>query len=354
MANLMLREDLVAKLEELAQRQHRSVDDLVASLLEDQVVGLRNEEQSKYNDYSGIAEIRTLQGDLVLYQGNVEAARSLYQAALSLYEASEDIRGKANILKKLGDLEARNSNVEAARSLYQAALSLYEASEDIPGKANTLKKLGDLEVRNKVDVARKWYEAALPLYELTRDSQGQADTLKGLADLEARIENKEAALKWYRAALFCYEATRDLRGKADVRRGLRDIGVQLDELDTKRNTNNDSQLLERQDHLRLYERARRYWRSIGDSVRAALTDEQLDEQFWLFDHEGIPHLKSEQATIELPYDPLLAMLEEIEANPSQWSFGATDISERSREILNNEFADYLIARMNRPLELDNG
>ena len=55
---------------------------------------------------------------------------------------------------------------------------------------------------------------------------------------------------------------------------------------------------------KLYRIARRYWQKVGDQERLALTDEQLDEQFWLIDHEGIPRLKSEQGTIQLPPDPL--------------------------------------------------
>jgi hypothetical protein len=55
---------------------------------------------------------------------------------------------------------------------------------------------------------------------------------------------------------------------------------------------------------KVYAKARAYWRKVGDQVRLALTDRDLDEQFWLIDHEGIPRLKSEQGTIELPPDPL--------------------------------------------------
>src|SRR5574341_1913217 len=51
-----------------------------------------------------------------------------------------------------------------------------------------------------------------------------------------------------------------------------------------------------------YEQARQYWREVGDEARLALTDEQLDEQFWLFDGEGIPRLKSDEGKFELRDD----------------------------------------------------
>lgn len=62
-------------------------------------------------------------------------------------------------------------------------------------------------------------------------------------------------------------------------------------------------------HKKLYAKARAYWQKMGDQERLKLTDEQLDEQFWLFDPEGIPRLKSEQGTIEIPPDPLEAFVE---------------------------------------------
>jgi hypothetical protein len=51
---------------------------------------------------------------------------------------------------------------------------------------------------------------------------------------------------------------------------------------------------------RHYARARAYWESVGDTDKALMTDAQLDEQFWLFDGDGIPRLKSEQGTVEIP------------------------------------------------------
>ncbi len=86
-------------------------------------------------------------------------------------------------------------------------------------------------------------------------------------------------------------------------------------------------------HMRpmFYRRARRYWKEIGDTERLALTDEQLDKQFWVFDTEGIPRLKSEQRTIVLPDDPLMAMAEASE----RYNFHSdrSDISENTNDIL---------------------
>ncbi|MHB8629404.1 MAG: hypothetical protein ACYDBJ_23120 [Aggregatilineales bacterium] len=53
----------------------------------------------------------------------------------------------------------------------------------------------------------------------------------------------------------------------------------------------------------LYQRAREYWRRVGDTERLALTNAQLDQQFWLLS-EGVPYLKSDQSKVEIPPDPM--------------------------------------------------
>src|SRR4051812_30449637 len=63
---------------------------------------------------------------------------------------------------------------------------------------------------------------------------------------------------------------------------------------------------------KLYPMAREYWQEIGDEKRLALTDDELDAQFWLIDHEGIPRLKEDQGKIEIPHDPLEDMIGWIE------------------------------------------
>jgi hypothetical protein len=59
---------------------------------------------------------------------------------------------------------------------------------------------------------------------------------------------------------------------------------------------------------KLYKIAREYWQCVGDKERLALSNRELDRQFWLIDHEGIPRLKSEQGKVQLPPDPLEAFV----------------------------------------------
>ena len=76
---------------------------------------------------------------------------------------------------------------------------------------------------------------------------------------------------------------------------------------------------EQQMRHKVYEIAREYWQKHGDTDRLALTDEQLDEQFWLIDHEGMPRLKSEKGTITLPPDPLEALIGFVKDGPNDLS-----------------------------------
>ena len=94
--------------------------------------------------------------------------------------------------------------------------------------------------------------------------------------------------------------------------------------------------------VKLYGQARTYWQRVNDTERLSLTDEQLDEQFWCIDPEGIPRLKADQDKVTLPHDGLLTMLEAV------WQDNTTGEVEEPinyREILNKDFPDYLMRRM---------
>jgi hypothetical protein len=112
----------------------------------------------------------------------------------------------------------------------------------------------------------------------------------------------------------------------------------------------EADALARQVRLSAYRRAREYWRVQGDQERASLTDEQLDEQFWLFDSDGIPHLKADKDNVKLT-EGSLYLAGQVLATAGYRS-GHSDISTRSREILESEYADYLLKQMNRPVDDD--
>ncbi|MCL4254560.1 MAG: hypothetical protein KJ043_12380 [Anaerolineae bacterium] len=113
----------------------------------------------------------------------------------------------------------------------------------------------------------------------------------------------------------------------------------------------DDDYLERQNpqvrdiYLRAYEEARAYWRSVGDTEKANMTDEQMDREFWSFDEDGIPRLKYERPAHKRMSDLELALMR-IQAEGGIIGGNSID-PEKIDDILNEEFADYLIQRMNR-------
>lgn len=93
-----------------------------------------------------------------------------------------------------------------------------------------------------------------------------------------------------------------------------------------------------------YAKARRYWQSVGDASKAALTDEELDEQFGMFDEEGLPRLKSELKSLEPPVGSLAYAAKIIREMGGVETGGSLDVTQAD-DILNNEFADSLLNRM---------
>jgi hypothetical protein len=82
---------------------------------------------------------------------------------------------------------------------------------------------------------------------------------------------------------------------------------------------------------KLYKMARDYWREAGDETRLALTDDELDVQFWLIDHEGIPRLIEDQGKVDLPPDPMEGLIGIINDGPE------TNIAEELDQIRDEYF-----------------
>jgi hypothetical protein len=94
---------------------------------------------------------------------------------------------------------------------------------------------------------------------------------------------------------------------------------------------------------RAYTKARQYWQSVGDTDKAGLTDEALDEQFGAFDEEGIPRLKSELKSPEPPAGSLAHAAQIAEG--SRLHSGKPDFARRSEDILDQHFAEDFSKRM---------
>ncbi len=95
---------------------------------------------------------------------------------------------------------------------------------------------------------------------------------------------------------------------------------------------------------KVYVKARAYWQSVGDTAKADLTDDELDEQFAFFDPEGIPRLKSEVDSLDPPVGTTAYAAKIIRELGGVRTSGDVDVT-RMDEILNATFADDLLRRM---------
>ena len=110
----------------------------------------------------------------------------------------------------------------------------------------------------------------------------------------------------------------------------------------------DAEEMARLVRLAAYEQARAYWGQLGNPKRASMTDEQLDEAFWLFDADGIPRLKANKDEVKLPEASLYRAGKVLLS--VGFHSGQTDISASSRKILDDEFTDYLLSRTDQPTD----
>jgi hypothetical protein len=94
---------------------------------------------------------------------------------------------------------------------------------------------------------------------------------------------------------------------------------------------------------KLYAEARRYWQATSNAERLALSDAELDEQFWLFDAEGVPRLKVDEGTFAFEENWTARFVRLAQA--SNVHLGSSFDPADADDILNAEFADYLLDRM---------
>lgn len=77
---------------------------------------------------------------------------------------------------------------------------------------------------------------------------------------------------------------------------------------------------------KIYALCRKYWLENHDYERLTMSDQTLDENFWLIDPQGIPRFKSEQGQIEIPPDPYEDLIGLVDSDDS-------NLASRVRETL---------------------
>jgi tetratricopeptide (TPR) repeat protein len=126
-------------------------------------------------------------------------------------------------LKGLGQVERDLGHTERALPLYEEAMELCLANEDLPALAHTLRHLGDIhQDAGNWSQAEEFYVQALNLYrrDNTVTPLDLANALRPLAQLRERVGDDAAAEPMWREARALYLAAGVGEGAAECDRHL--------------------------------------------------------------------------------------------------------------------------------------
>jgi predicted ATPase/DNA-binding SARP family transcriptional activator len=141
-------------------------------------------------------------GSLATRQGDYEAAASLFEESLGIWEELVDGAGTARSLLSLGTVAAEQGDQERAIELSERAAQLYDESGDQRGHALAISNLGGIALeRGEYAKAAALSEQAYGLFETLEDSEGMAFALvnQGFAALSQK--QYERAIELLRQAL---------------------------------------------------------------------------------------------------------------------------------------------------------
>jgi predicted ATPase/tRNA A-37 threonylcarbamoyl transferase component Bud32 len=163
-------------------------------------------------------------GDLLQNQAAFDAARSLYEEALTLSRQLDDssaalIRG----LSGLAVLEIRTGRFASARSALEQCLALSQQTGNEAVTARSLLNLGQVRhAEGDAAAAEALYEQAVARFTAVGDPSALAWSQMLLGDLAAEQGDAQAAAARYRNALAAFQAGDEQPG---VARALLDLGV---------------------------------------------------------------------------------------------------------------------------------
>ena len=133
---------------------------------------------------------------VVKAQGDLDAARALYEQSLTEGVAIGDRAGAAVTLGNLGDLARQQRDARAARAFYDESLAAFRDLGDPWGTAGALLDLGSL-AREEADfeAAHDWYAESLSLFQGLGYRRGIARLLEELACSAAAQGKPQRALR---------------------------------------------------------------------------------------------------------------------------------------------------------------
>ncbi len=196
---------------------------------------------------------------------------------------------RANLLILRGDLERRLGNIDEARTHYDAALPLYQAERDRLGEANVRLGYGILfTLQQQWKEASVLLEQSLSLYRSERTPLGQASALQALGMCQLALGEQDQGLDMIRQAASLFRSQHDEQAAKGA-----ELLLAASQTQTQPEAREREQLeafLGVQSPQQMFELVQRYphmitddWFALLDGMIAAQTDEQarryLSERF---------------------------------------------------------------------------
>ena len=157
---------------------------------------------TELGDAAAEARIRNSLAILAWRDGDLEGARSQYEAAAERLRKRDERDGLGAVLNGLGSVLAKLDRHADAQSVLLEALEANRREEDVDREADSLAALGaSFRVSGDLTQAYEWYQQCLDKRRVAEDRAGEGWALHRLAELSVEAEAPERAEAFAAAAL---------------------------------------------------------------------------------------------------------------------------------------------------------
>jgi len=174
--------------------------------------GYKDELQTLARSFQNILVTLRL-GNIAYYEGDSNKALENYTSALSLFEATENLKGMAMCYNNLGNIYRGWKENSKALEYYFNALKVDQKRGDKKGMANRMSNIG-ITYKNMghPEKAMEQYAAALEIDRQVGDKEGIATRLNNIGIIYQAQGNDERAMELFQEALAIDEETNNVRG----------------------------------------------------------------------------------------------------------------------------------------------
>jgi tetratricopeptide (TPR) repeat protein len=185
------------------------------------------------SDHDNILHAKTLRdlGDIFLDQDATSDAEAVFQEALRLYKAANDVLGQGNCYSKLGGIYIKLKRLPEAGAAYSGALEFHKTLDDNVGQASDYRGLGDMQLQLKsFKNAQVSYQMALEFDKAANSIRGQAKDYKALGNTHLKNKELDDAEASFEKALGLYKAINSSSGQGNILYDLAKIYLKRSQL----------------------------------------------------------------------------------------------------------------------------